>query len=771
MLRWHLELPPITLSGPSELRSVIITVVRFAGWTLLALLLLVVLVVTLAVWAPQLTLDIVNRVQSAAVVKAPTLELDLLPPRLTAEQMHVESPGMTLELASLNAGLEPGAWWRDEPFWFAASERVLVTTRATDTPESEAESETVAAPAEPGESAPLDLRQLASFQHLAFPEVVVTDTLVLQVLADSVERGFSITLAGVVAGNELFVQGHMGDVEADRADLHLEGSWGGQSGPDSIGAEFDVRGALEVGEALALALEPSRVALEGVAADPVAVDIAGGRVGYDPASDRLTVDTLIGALAIGGAAHDLQLDADLAEVSTAPGGTAELVLAESRVVLEGRYDLENAAAAAQVALTSTGAPDFVSIAPLQPAELFPLAADVALTLAPGRFEITRATLETPTSQLSGEARLEQTERVLLHVTVAAEDLYIPLPRGATEEDAVADSDSTTVDEPAQATAAAGDTDEPAPLFGETPLDWTWLERADVQLDLQARTLKLGTAALADFVLQSEVGDGVLALRDWRAGDASHGFRSSGDLRLQSDGSVESRFDFAASGLRMEEFGLLPAESLSGGDLQVDIGLATRGQSAAELAGGLAGSIRLSMEDARLANDLADMVGSDMLLETLNKLNPFRQEDPATEISCALVQFDVADGTLVSNNQLVVETSKMEIVGDGRLDLVSEDLDITFSPTAKAGVGLNVGSLVKFVKLGGTLREPVPEVDAMGLVASGAAVGAALSTGGISVLAEGLAKRALTAGSACDPEAGAAAAEAETGSAPETASEG
>ncbi len=707
---------------------------------------------TLAVWAPQLTLDVVNRVQSAAVVEAPTLELELVPPRLSAEQLNLETLGIELELSALNAGIEPGAWWRGEPFWFAASERALVTVRASDGDPSETPQPTAGGATD---AAPLNLQQIVSFQHLAFPQVVVTDTLVLQLLADNDGQGAAITLTGVVAGNELFLQGHMRDVLTDRADLDLEGTWAGAFGQKQMSADFDIEGELVVGDALALALAPSRVVLEDLALAPVELDLAEGRATYHFEQDRLVLDGMGGALAIGGAPHALQVDADLAEISTAPAGKAALTLAASRAVVEGRYELESATGAAQIALTSTAAPDFVSIEPFQPAELFPLQAEVEAVFAPGNLEVTRATLETPTNQLSGAGRLEQAGRLLMHANVAAEELYVPLPRGSTEQGAAVALESEVpapaAGEPAgETTTAASAEEEPDPLFSAAPLDWTWLEGADVQLDIQAQTLRLGAASFVDFVLQSEVADGVLTLRDWRAGDASHGFRSSGALRLQDDGSVDTQFDFAASGFRMEEFGLLPVEELSGGDLQIDIALASRGQSAAELAGGLAGAIRLSMEDARLANDLADMVGSDMLLEMLDKLNPFRQEDPATEISCALVQFDVADGAFVSNNRLVVETSKMEIVGDGGLDLVSEDVDITFSPTAKAGVGLNVGSLVKFVKLGGTLREPVPEVDAMGLVASGAAVSAALSTGGVSVLAEGLAKRALTAGSACDP---------------------
>ena len=85
-------------------------------------------------------------------------------------------------------------------------------------------------------------------------------------------------------------------------------------------------------------------------------------------------------------------------------------------------------------------------------------------------------------------------------------------------------------------------------------------------------------------------------------------------------------------------------------------------------------------------DVVEIVGSDMFMEMLNKLNPFHKEDPATELECAVAVFDVENGLLSSKKNLVVETKKMKIIGDGKIALVPEDLDITFSPSARQGVG-------------------------------------------------------------------------------------
>ena len=98
--------------------------------------------------------------------------------------------------------------------------------------------------------------------------------------------------------------------------------------------------------------------------------------------------------------------------------------------------------------------------------------------------------------------------------------------------------------------------------------------------------------------------------------------------------------------------------------------------------------------------------------------------------------------------LFVQTGKMHIAGSGEIDLGRETLDITLTPSARQGLGVNVATLVKFIKLGGRLNAPALELDSVGVLQTGLAVGAAVTTGGASLVAEGLAKRAITAGSPC-----------------------
>ncbi len=294
----------------------------------------------------------------------------------------------------------------------------------------------------------------------------------------------------------------------------------------------------------------------------------------------------------------------------------------------------------------------------------------------------------------------------------------------------------------------GDPPESARVFSAEPIDWSWLSTTSVDVHLSVLELHVLDAVFTDVELTVAGDQGELAIAPLNGSFGNGGFDGSLTLTQQGLGVALSS-DFDLDGVDLQAFGFVPEEELTGGALIARIGLTGEGVSVAELAASLDGSILVTVQDAVVQNDTFELIGSDLLMETLNKLNPFAKTDPTTRLDCALVQFDVVEGVMTARSSLVVETEKMEIIGDGTIDLSDETLSIGFSPSSRAGVGVNVGSLVKFLKLGGTLADPRPTADAAGLLKSGVAVGAAMSTGGVSILAEGVFKRLANAGSACE----------------------
>ncbi|MCR9278380.1 MAG: AsmA-like C-terminal region-containing protein [Pseudomonadaceae bacterium] len=368
--------------------------------------------------------------------------------------------------------------------------------------------------------------------------------------------------------------------------------------------------------------------------------------------------------------------------------------------------------------------------PLADDDVLPLDLAVGLDGEVDRLSFELTSLHWGPNSLNGSGSLEFSPLRIVSV-LQAPQLYVPRTQPTPDEPA------TTAVEP-----AAGR------VFSDAPINWSWLARTFVDVDLNVSELHILDAVFSQVELGVRGENGVLSVAPIDGVFGNGGFTGSLGLTLQGE-AVQLISAFNLEGIDLQAFGIVPEEDLTGGALIARIELSGAGQSSAALAGSLDGSILVTVQDAVVQNDTFELIGSDLLMETLNKLNPFARTDPTTRLDCALVQFDVSGGVLQASNSLVVETEKMEIVGDGSIDLGDETLSIGLSPSSRAGVGVNVGSVVKFLKLGGTLSAPKPTADAAGLLKSGAAVGAAMSTGGVSILAEGMFKRLANAGSACE----------------------
>jgi hypothetical protein len=286
------------------------------------------------------------------------------------------------------------------------------------------------------------------------------------------------------------------------------------------------------------------------------------------------------------------------------------------------------------------------------------------------------------------------------------------------------------------------------LIPSEAIDWAWISNADIDLQLAVASLWLNKAEFKEFSAKLGAGGDTVALNPFKATFGGGGF--DGTVAVQHL-AEEAKLDIAykMNGVQLSAFGFIPQEQLSGGEIDVDIALTGQGASPAAIAASLDGAIIASVQKATIMNDSIELVGSDLLMETLNKINPFAKSDPTTELVCGLAWFQAEDGVLDIQPPLLMETSKMRIVGNGKIDLNDESLDIGITPEAKGGITLNVGSIVKFLKLGGTLANPAPGVDAGGLLKSGAAIGATLSTGGLSIVAESLVKQVANNGNACE----------------------
>jgi len=164
--------------------------------------------------------------------------------------------------------------------------------------------------------------------------------------------------------------------------------------------------------------------------------------------------------------------------------------------------------------------------------------------------------------------------------------------------------------------------------------------------------------------------------------------------------------------------------------------------------GLDGKAIVKVGESQISDGTLDLLGADFFAELVGMLNPFSKQKKGTELACAVVNFNISDGIATAKKGIAVQTAKLNIVGDGTVNLKNEKIKIGIKPEARTGIGVNISQLAGLVEVGGTLANPAAEVDEAAVLAAGVSGAAAVATGGVSVVAQGLANRGTADANPC-----------------------
>ncbi len=159
-----------------------------------------------------------------------------------------------------------------------------------------------------------------------------------------------------------------------------------------------------------------------------------------------------------------------------------------------------------------------------------------------------------------------------------------------------------------------------------------------------------------------------------------------------------------------------------GRLNGDIDLRGPGNSIAQWLGSSSGHVQVAMGEGRFSNLLLEVVG----LDGAEIIKFFLQGDRNVELRCAAAAFNVQRG-LMTSEMLVLDTSDTVVLGEGRVNLADETMNITLRPAPKDRSFLSLRSPLK---IGGTFSDPAAGPD-KGALAGRA--GLALALGAINPL--------------------------------------
>lgn len=282
------------------------------------------------------------------------------------------------------------------------------------------------------------------------------------------------------------------------------------------------------------------------------------------------------------------------------------------------------------------------------------------------------------------------------------------------------------------------------LFSREPLATEWMQAANVDVTIKTDRLMLPQGDLQDFQIVLKLWDGALNIEPISFRELEGSVSASIYLGPSGEG-----YDLAVM-LNVENMhlGLLATEDQDRGSLppvRGQIEFKGTGNSQHELMASLNGSIALRQGAGRVRDLGGSKLFGDLGLEIIRTLNPLATTQEYSTLDCAIYDIGIKDGIATIEN-IALQTGKMAVIVRGNVNMGSERLNLSLQATPREGLGISIGTVTNsFLKLGGTLRSPQLQLDPTGSMTT---TGAAVATGGLSLLAKGLWDRVKAQGDIC-----------------------
>lgn len=287
-------------------------------------------------------------------------------------------------------------------------------------------------------------------------------------------------------------------------------------------------------------------------------------------------------------------------------------------------------------------------------------------------------------------------------------------------------------------AAGGTSAGRAYLIPDTPFNFAPIRAVDAEGALALARLTLPDGRRLDN-LRAKVAldNGRLAVTDFAV--AAYGGTLAGSAVVDTAHADRPTLAVELSGKGLTLGELLKAaghpRDVRGGSTDVSANLAMRGASAHAWAASASGNVRVVVGPATLVNTNLDLESAiDRLAQAVN---PFRSRDPSTELTCAVVQLPLKDGVARVDRSIAAETKKLGVSVSGTVDFRNETLDFTFQPKVRTGIAIDIANVAELVRFSGPFARPQVSVDPVGSAKAIASIGAAVGTGGLSIVAQSL----------------------------------
>ena len=246
------------------------------------------------------------------------------------------------------------------------------------------------------------------------------------------------------------------------------------------------------------------------------------------------------------------------------------------------------------------------------------------------------------------------------------------------------------------------------VLPHTPYNLTKLRSMDADVRLKAHRINAPRLPLDDMDAHLKLDAGVLQLTPLNFGVAGGDIRSTIHMDAREK-VIRTRARISARRLDLSK--LFPEVKLTRdavGRVGGDIALTGTGNSIAAMLGSADGDVALGMGSGQISNLLMELAGID-IAEVLKFLVT---KDRKIPIRCAFGDFSVDNG-LMQSRALAFDTTDTIIVGNGKINLKDETLDLELRPRPK---DRSILALRSPLVVGGSFKDPSfrPDFKRLGL---------------------------------------------------------
>lgn len=276
-------------------------------------------------------------------------------------------------------------------------------------------------------------------------------------------------------------------------------------------------------------------------------------------------------------------------------------------------------------------------------------------------------------------------------------------------------DSTALEAPTEKTAKTNG--HPAPQ-AKAKTDLAWVKKFNSQIDWNLKHLQLieNTEEYYGISGRSILSNGQLTVNPLQIRTNAGTVNASVRIQNITD-TPEIQAAFSGDNINMDKIKQV-REYIVGSTANLTGNLSTKGLNKNEMLSHLSGNVEMEMTKGKIVNKWFNNLPQDIGLITKSKSFSYSQTDSESTLNCAAAKLSFQNGIITMDKSLAVETSALDIVLDGQVNLPKETLSVTLDPSLPNMPQNKILNAVQLIRITGPIQQPDMKLDTKKIISKG-----------------------------------------------------